>query len=336
MPRHLLHPINRPAGLPQPPRSERFDRHAALIARALAYVDLRLDQDLSADTLADRAAMSRHHFHRMFRAHVGCSVGSYVSWRRLQRACALLVSGDEPVLDVALAVGFESAQALAKALRRELDTTPTAMRRGDGAAWKSLLVPGRVPSHLDLMPPSTLEASPTMQTTRFTHLPDGLQALTATARGMVDNTMTRAAQAAFGELVNTLGPQGLMPRVASSISIVPDDPQGPDDPHCRYVAGVIFGYDMATDKGACEQPDVALSGTLAWQALVPGRYAVFTHLGPYAHLGQTWRAIYRDWLPVSGEKLRDAPPMELCINSPRTAKPEDLHTEIWIPVQEAD
>lgn len=174
-----------------------------------------------------------------------------------------------------------------------------------------------------------------MQTTRYTTLPDGIQALTATSRGMVDNTMTRAAQAAFGELVNTLGPAGLMPQVASSIAIVPDDPQGPDDPHCRYVAGVVFGYDMAHGQGQAVQPELTLSGTLAWQALVPGRYAVFTHMGPYTNLHQTWHAIYRDWLPASGERLRDAPPMELCINSPRTAKPEDLHTEIWVPVQSA-
>jgi len=68
-----------------------------------------------------------------------CSVANYVTLLRLRRACALLVSGHEPVSDIALTVGYESAQALAKAIRRDLDTTPTAVRRGDVPARDKLL-----------------------------------------------------------------------------------------------------------------------------------------------------------------------------------------------------
>lgn len=325
MPHVIRHPID-------------TGRTAELVSRALAHIDAHLEDALDADTLADRAAMSRHHFHRMFRAHVGCSVGTYVTWRRLQRACALLASGGEPVLEIALAVGYESAQALAKALRRELDTTPTAVRAGDSAPWKSLLIPERLPF------PSTLHAhhtrhthrshqeNDTMQVTRHTVLPEGIAAITATARGMVGSTMTRAAQAAFGELAGTLARAGLMPQVASVIAIAPDDACGPDDPHCRFIAGMVFGYDMFRHEGECHRPEIALSGTLNWQALAAGPYAVFTHIGPYTGLHKTWRAIYADWLPASGRHLRDAPPMELCLNNPQTAPPEKLHTEIWIPL----
>ena len=319
MPHVIRHPID-------------TGRTAELISRALVHIDAHLDSLLDADTLADRAAMSRHHFHRMFRAHVGCSVGTYVTWRRLQRACALLASGDEPVLEIALTVGYESAQALAKAMRRELDTTPTAVRDGDSAPWKSLLIPERLPF------PSTLHdrlgnPETDMQPTRHTDLPPGVTALTTTARGMVANTMTRAAQTAFGELAAVLGPAGLMPRAGSFLAIVPDDACGPDDPHCRFVAGVVFGYDMAGHRGACQRPDIALTGTLAWRDLDAGPYAVFTHIGPYTELHKTWRAIYADWLPSSGRPLRDAPPMELCLNDPQTTPPEKLHTEIWLPLQ---
>ncbi|MCW7540978.1 AraC family transcriptional regulator [Aquabacterium sp. A7-Y] len=304
------------------------ERSGALISRALAFVDAHLDQPLDANTLADRAAMSRHHFHRMFRAYVGCSVGSYVTWRRLQRACALLASGDEPVIEIALAVGYESAQSLAKALRRELDTTPTAVRRGAAAPWTNLLSPSRLPQQA-----TSSKGNLTMQVTRYASLPQGLVALTATSRGMVDHTMVRAAQQAFGELMSAVGAAGLLPVVSSSVSIVPDDPKGPDDPHCRFVAGAVFGYAMADGRGRCTQPELPLTGSLAWQALSPGRYAVFTHIGAYTGLHRVWEAIYRDWLPASGQQLRDAPPLELCINTPDTAAPEDLHTEVWIPVQ---
>ena len=66
--------------------------------------------------------------------------------------------------------------------------------------------------------------------------------------------------------------------------------------------------------------------------LSAGRCAVFLHKGPYQKLAETWRAAYRDWLPSSGQQLRDAPPYEVYLNDPRKTKPEDLLTEIHIPI----
>ena len=216
-------------------------RQARRLQLALDLIEQRLDEPLNAEDLAECTAVSRFHFHRIFQAHVGCSVASYITWRRLQRACALLVSGKEPVLEVALSVGFESAQSLAKAMRRELACTPTAVRRG--LALPRALPPWRRP-HLVLHPMPPLQAS-AMQAGRYTTLPDGLTALTATGRGMVGNTMVRAAAQAFGELKAVVDATGMRGQVGSWMCMVPDDPKGPDDPHCRYVAGLIFGYQMA-------------------------------------------------------------------------------------------
>jgi AraC family transcriptional regulator len=314
------------ASMPPPISRPTSDRHAELIARALAHAESHLDEPLTADTLADCAAMSRHHFHRVFRAYTGCTVANYVTLLRLRRACALLVSGHEPISDIALTVGYESAQALAKAMRRDLDTTPTAVRRGDVLAWKDIFPLFREPD-------SVFIRANAMQVSRMTHLPEGIVALTATGRGMVDNNMMRAAQQAFGELMQAVNGAGVHDQVRSYMSVVPDDPKGPDDPHCRFIAGLVFGYSMATNSGQCEQPDgLPLSGTLNWQPIASGRYAVFTHVGPYTTLHRTWKAAYRDWLPSSGEQLRDEPPLEVNLNRPEVTPAEELRTEVWLPL----
>jgi AraC family transcriptional regulator len=314
------------ASMPPPISRPTSDRHAELIARALAHAESHLDEPLTADTLADCAAMSRHHFHRVFRAYTGCTVANYVTLLRLRRACALLVSGHEPISDIALTVGYESAQALAKAMRRDLDTTPTAVRRGDVLAWKDIFPLFREPD-------SVFIRANAMQVSRMTHLPEGIVALTATGRGMVDNNMMRAAQQAFGELMQAVNGAGVHDQVRSYMSVVPDDPKGPDDPHCRFIAGLVFGYSMATGSGQCEQPDgLPLSGTLNWQPIASGRYAIFTHVGPYTTLHHTWKAAYRDWLPSSGEQLRDEPPLEVNLNRPEIIPPEALRTEVWLPL----
>jgi len=75
-----------------------------------------------------------------------------------------------------------------------------------------------------------------------------------------------------------------------------------------------------------------MGGTLAWQNIASGRYVVFTHIGPYDTLFQSWATIHLKWLPTSSECLRNAPSLELMLNNPQTTPPELLRTEIWIPV----
>ena len=174
-----------------------------------------------------------------------------------------------------------------------------------------------------------------MQPSRFVMLdPDRpLLALTATTRGMIDGTFIRAAQRARTELMTAVAAAGQHASVRSHVAFVPDTPVGMNDASCRYVAGVLFGHELASQQGEPGQPAVPLTGSLAWWPLAPGRYAVFTHLGPYDTLKLAWDAIYREWLPSSGEALRgDGAPMELSVNTPEQVSPEKLHTEIWIPL----
>lgn len=159
-----------------------------------------------------------------------------------------------------------------------------------------------------------------------------LQLLTATARGMIENTFIRAAQRAHTELMMAVAEAGLLRQVRSRVGVFPDRPRAPNDAACRYVAGVLFGHDLAAGQGACQRPDLPLTGTLAWLPVAPGRHAVFTHIGPYDTLHRTWWSVYNHWLPSSGQVPRPAAPMELSLDAPEDVPPQRLRTEIWIPV----
>lgn len=50
----------------------------------------------------------------------------------------------------------------------------------------------------------------------------------------------------------------------------------------------------------------ALSHGVTARHVPGGRYAVFTHRGSTEMLGETFGYIYSEWLPASGETLRDA------------------------------
>lgn len=173
-----------------------------------------------------------------------------------------------------------------------------------------------------------------MQPTRIVTLDPArpLHALTATARGMIDRTFVRAAQRAWTELMPAVAAAGLVDQVRSHLGLVPDDPRGSSDAGCRYLAGVLFGHDLATQQGTCLQPQVPLTGSLAWTPIAAGRYAVFMHVGPHDTLFRSWDAIANEWLPSSGLARRDAPSLELSLNLSEQVAPLQLRTEIWIPV----
>lgn len=302
-------------------------RYLALLGRAAARVDAQLDTAIDAAALARHAAMSRHHFHRLFHAHFGMTVGGYLTWRRLQRACEQLAATQAPVLDVALAVGFGSAQALAKAMRRELRLTPTQVRRGTAPDWAGWFAGQRIPEA-----PASPRDSQAMLQPRWTTAPD-LMALAASGRGMRDGHMAEAARQGFGTLIPALQDAGLMSQVTHCVALLTSEPRGPNDPACEMLTGALFGHDLHAGRGAPAQPDLRLREGLRWWPLPGGRYAVFTHVGPYTGLHGLWTAIYRHWLPATGQRLRDAPGFDLYIDDPRSTPPERLRTALYLPVE---
>jgi AraC family transcriptional regulator len=300
-------------------------RYLDLLSRAAAYIDGHLGKPLDGALLADMAAMSRYHFHRIFRAYFGITVGGYITWRRMQRACELLTDNPASVNDVALEVGYESAQALAKAMRRELDTTPAAVRGGQAPRWQQLFDRRSAPD------PETARQNPMLRP-QMLDVP-ALAVLTATGRGMVDGVRTGAAQRAFAELVPVVRAAGLLPRTRSWVAVFPDEPQGPDDQEARMLCGVVFDHSLAERTGAPGQPATPLSGTLAWSHLPAGRHAVFTHRGAHTLLHTVWTAIYRDWLPATGYVLRDAPCFIHYANDPREPLGDGWRTHLYLPLQ---
>lgn len=61
-----------------------------------------------------------------------------------------------------------------------------------------------------------------------------------------------------------------------------------------------------------------------------GTMAKIVHRGPYDACGPAYDALF-EWLGRKGLRLANLP-REICLNDPRTVKPEELLTEIYAPV----
>ncbi len=100
-----------------------------LFAATIAWAQGHLDEPVSIEQLASRAAMSKRTFARRFTAAAGTTPYQWLLTQRLRRAQHLLEATDLPVELVAQQSGFSEATTLRKHFARHLHTNPTAYRR---------------------------------------------------------------------------------------------------------------------------------------------------------------------------------------------------------------
>ena len=112
-------PLRLPRGLSKPQ-----------LRRVMAYIEDHLEHPLSLARLAGVAGGSASHLKTLFKRSTGLPVHAYVVQRRVERAKALLVRGELPASQVALAAGFAHQSHMARCMRRVLGVTPTAVVRG--------------------------------------------------------------------------------------------------------------------------------------------------------------------------------------------------------------
>lgn len=98
------------------------------ISEAIKYIDVHLNDTLSVQSIAEQFAFSPYYFHRLFTSIVGKSMIAYVRDRRIAYACKMLNETDQKVLDIALDLGFDSAQSFSRTFKAMTGMSPTEYR----------------------------------------------------------------------------------------------------------------------------------------------------------------------------------------------------------------
>jgi AraC family transcriptional regulator len=96
--------------------------------QVLDYIDATLDTGIKLADLAGVLGMSPFHFSRMFKQSLGISPHQYLIQQRVERAKHLLQDSDRPLIEIALACGFNSHSHLSKQFRQVTGITPKLFR----------------------------------------------------------------------------------------------------------------------------------------------------------------------------------------------------------------
>ena len=98
------------------------------ISDVIAYINRNLHQKLTLGKISYNTQISKYYLCHSFGAATGMTVFEYVQFARLAKAKQLLAQTDDSILDIGLAVGFDSPAYFAKVFRESENMTPVQFR----------------------------------------------------------------------------------------------------------------------------------------------------------------------------------------------------------------
>ncbi|HZS09116.1 MAG TPA: AraC family transcriptional regulator [Blastocatellia bacterium] len=292
-----------------------FEDYRERILRVLVHIQQSLDEPLSLDELAAVACFSPFHFHRIFRGLVGESVKEHVRRLRLERAAQRLRFTGQPVIEIAFDAGYQAPESFARAFHQMFGQSPTEFR-----VTRRTVAYGPAPSGVHFATEGKLDGfrpadrARSLLLVRVRELPS-LRVAFARHVGPYEQV-----SAAWSRLMTWAGRRGLFSLPVKTFGILHDDPEVTAPDKLRYEAAMVVAEEVAAE------------GEVGIQQITGGRYAVATHAGPYEQVGDTYARLCGEWLPLSGRELLSAPALEFYRNSPEHTPPEELLTDVWLPL----
>jgi AraC family transcriptional regulator len=98
------------------------------IEKVLAFIHRNIDQPLNIETIAEQSCWSRWQLQRVFQAHLGKSVASYVRELKLSYAAEAILQGGERIIDIATRLGFSSEISFSRSFKQQFQQSPRHYR----------------------------------------------------------------------------------------------------------------------------------------------------------------------------------------------------------------
>ncbi|MBT2117955.1 GyrI-like domain-containing protein [Dyella sp. LX-66] len=283
-------------------------RYVQGIERAVALLQRAVDTGAELPDpgqLAEAAHLSAFHFHRIYRALTGETPGGTVLRLRLLRALKLLADPAQPVTDAALAVGYETPQAFARAFRQAYGASPSELRAQPERVAQAIEQSSRAPT------PAHEAVELRVEVVSM----EPFRVIAVRHRGAFDGL-----DRVYLGLFEWAATQGLVEHVAGVYGVPHGDHR--DGPPEGYAFDCAVAFDRPAEPGA---------GLIAEQ-LGGGTWARYRHVGSFDLLDDATDALLAHWLPGSGRELRDLPFFHHYLDDPEQTPEALLRTDIYLPV----
>lgn len=268
------------------------------IMKVMVYIEEHLDEKMAMKELSKLAFYSPSHFHRIFHEIIGEPLHQYIKRLQIEKAARRLRNSETLVTEIAFVANYNTPSAFTKAFKQLIGKSPINFRKHHSSAKKI--------NNLPVLKPDSIEKTSDLHLLfirRTGHYNEsGMKAWKAMERFINASSLELTKLRFFG--------------------ILNDDTQITAEVKVRYDACILVPQDIKE------------KGELGRKVIKSGQYAIFTHLGAYSGLKETFQSIFLNWLPESQEKLESSKPcfceyfnLEYARNDP-----SKLVTKLYIPL----
>jgi len=276
------------------------------------YIAKNLDEDLSLATLSQVACLSKFHFHRQFAIYVGINMSKYILLMRLKQASYQLVyHGELRIIDIAFTAKFENPESFSRMFKKVFAQTPSQFRKQP--IWDAWHEQMRLPQMNNL---KKFEKDHHMQVEIIET--DDINVAVKEHCGSAQLLNNSISQFIEWRKSTHLSPVNS----ANTYGVPYGDPNTMSPPEFKFdICGVVR-------QTVPENPQGVIN-----KVIPAGRCAKLRHLGSRDNMEDKIYYLYRDWLALSGEQLRDFPCYFHYINLFPAVSEHELITDIYLPLQ---
>jgi len=276
----------------------------ARVARVFDYIQRNLDEKLSVERLGRVAHWSKHHFHRQFSIGIGIGAAKLVQLLRLKRASFRLVFAERAsITAIALDAGFANAESFARAFRNAFGQSPRQFRSEPG--W-------RVWRHKYQFLRNIGQQMNPVEIVNFVET----KVAALEHRGSPDDVYNTTRRFIEWRRAN-----GVSPATSRTYGIHYD--------HHESVRPEDYRIDICATIDADVKPNP--QGVVT-KVISGGRCARIRHLGSREHIDSAG-FLFREWLPASGETLRDFPVFFHYVNVGPDVRDHEMITDVYLPLK---
>lgn len=281
--------------------------HIDRINKVIEYIELHLDENLDLSSLAAKSALSKYHFHRIFRALLGEQPLKYVERRRVTRAAHDLSNSKKRIIDIAFDFGFGSHESFTRTFKKWFLLTPSQFRKAKpNIRFENMARIGPLDLRLSqgiAKPNPAIIHKPTFSISGYVY----------------SGNNTREIDSLWEKFWKKFNDENI----------------GADN--YRFFGACFHDLDMRNNEvfeyyaGIEYEPTTEAPRGFKTIDIPENAYAVFTHCGPIEMIERTYNQIYMNWLPFS----EYAPTMDLdiiVVDSRFAGGDEKNEVDILIPV----
>lgn len=310
-------------------RATTKDNYHQRFEKVLLYIDQNLESEISIKTLSDLAFFSPFHFNRQFSSYIGQPLHQYIQMNRLHKAALQLIYRQHlSIGEIASKAAFANSESFSRAFKQLFQQSPSQYRKSPKIkpCFEKQSINSKSNNNSKLKSNSKLakvrenmfDNTPTKNEIETISIVDFPETKLAVYQHIGSPNKIMASVQHFIEWRKT---HHTPPNQSKIYNLVYSDPNLTSDDDFQFDIGA------QTDKDIGENTYDVVNKTIP-----TGRYAKYRHIGSDQFFNKSFNLLYGEWLPQSGETLRDFPCILERIKSFPDVPESETVIDIYLPL----